>query len=76
MECSEPGTEAADVESCQEVLDEMSTTALPVSFGHRGDPDINVALPLGLETGKIPFMYLSLSYLIRHTRADETTSGS
>ena len=75
VECSDPETEAADIESCQDVLDEMSTQQLPISFGHRGQPLVNVGLPLAFEIGKNPYMCLGLSGLIRRARLMRRQAG-
>ena len=75
VECSEPRTEAADIESCQSVLDEMSTTPLPISFRHRGEPAVNVGLPLVLDIGENSFMYLGLNCLIRRARLTRQQAG-
>ena len=68
VECSDPETEAADIGSCQDVLDEMPTTQLPISFGHRGEIPINVGLPLAFQIGENPSMCLGLRCLVRRAR--------
>ena len=75
VECSEPETEAADIESCQDVLDEMSAKQLPISFGHRGNPAVNVGLPLAFQIGEIPYACLGLSCLIRRARLMRRQAG-
>ena len=58
VECSDAWPEAADIASCQAVLDEMTTDQLPIAFGPRGTMEVNVGLPLGLRSGENPFSAL------------------
>ena len=54
VECFDPKTEPAALGSCQDVLDTMWATPLPISFGHHGEPAIDVGLPVAFEIGEKP----------------------